>query len=75
MVLSFGSRICLYHVLVMQIVFYGFTNGACHHTLNLASDAWVLYSPAEDLVSSGVLCIGPATNKIAEYEPVTQSSD
>ena len=50
--------------------FYGFPDGACRHTLNLASVAWVLYSPAEDLVSSGVVCIGPATNNIAEYEAV-----
>ena len=50
--------------------FYGFTDGACCHTLNLTSAAWVLYSPAEDLVSSGVVCIGPATNNIAEYKAV-----
>ena len=50
--------------------FYGFADGACCHTLNLASTAWVLYSPAHDLVSLGVVCIGPATNNIAEYEAV-----
>ena len=38
--------------------------------MNIASAAWVLYSPAEYLVSSGVVCIGPATNNIAEYEAV-----
>ena len=70
MVLSFGVRICLYHVLVMQMDFYGFIDGACCHTLNLASAAWVLYSPAEDLVSSRAVCIGPATNNIIEYEAV-----
>ena len=50
--------------------FYGFADGACHHTLNLASAAWVLYSPAEDLVSSGAVCLGLAANNIAEYEAV-----
>ena len=50
--------------------FYGFADGACRHTLNLASTTWVLYSLAEYLVSSGVVCIGPATNNIAEYEAV-----
>ena len=54
----------------MHMDFYGFADGACHHTLNLASAAWVLYSPAEYLVSSGVICIGPATNNIVEYEVV-----
>ena len=54
----------------MQMAFYGFADGACHHTLNLASAAWVLYSPVEDLVSSGAVFLGPATNNIAEYEAV-----
>ena len=54
----------------MQMACYGFVDGACRHTLNLTSAAWVLYSPAEDLVSLGVVCIGPATNKIIEYEAV-----
>ena len=52
------------------MAFYGFADGACHHTLNLASATWVLYSPAEDLVSSGAVCIGPTTKNIAEYELV-----
>ena len=50
--------------------FYGFTDGACHHTLNLASDAWVLYCSAHDLVSSSAICIVPYTNNIAEYQVV-----
>ena len=70
MVLSFSFRIYLYHVLVIQMAFYGFANGACHHTLNLSLAAWVLYSPAEYLVSSGTVCLGPTTNNIIEYEAV-----
>ena len=54
----------------MQMAFYGLVDGACRHTLNLASAAWVLYSLAEYLVSSGAICIGPTTNNIAEYEVV-----
>ena len=50
--------------------FYGFVDGACYHTLNLASVYWVLYSPAEYLVNLGAVCIGPATNNIVEYEAV-----
>ena len=70
MVLIFCARIYLYHVLVMQMDFYDFTDGACCHTLNLASAAWVLYSSFKYLVSSGVSCIGPATNNITEYQAV-----
>ena len=71
MVLSLVSRLfipCFGYV--DQMDFYGFTDGACYHTLNLASAAWVLYSPAHDLVSSGAVCIGLATNNIVEYEAV-----
>ena len=54
----------------MQMAFYGFADGACHHTLNLASAAWFLYSLAEYLVNLGAVCLGPTTNNIAEYEAV-----
>ena len=53
-----------------HMAFYGFADGACCHTLNLSSAAWILYSPAEYLVSSGEVCIGPATNNIVEYRAV-----
>ena len=53
-----------------MMAFYGFADGACCHTLNLASDAWVLYSSAHDLISSGAVCIGPATKNITEYQVV-----
>ena len=49
------------------MAFYDFADGACRHTLNLALAAWVLYSLAHDLVSSGAVHIGPATNSITEY--------
>ena len=55
---------------VEQMSFYGFADGACHHTLNLASVAWVLYSLADDLVSSRAVCIGPATNSVTKYRVV-----
>ena len=71
MVLSFLSILfipCFGYV--DQMDFYGFADGACRHTSKLASAAWVLYSLAHDLVSSGAVCIGLATNNIAEYKAV-----
>ena len=50
--------------------FYGFADDAFCHTLNLSLAAWVLYSLAYDLVSSGAVFIGPATNNITEYRAV-----
>ena len=48
--------------------FYGFVDGSCRHTLNIASVAWVLYSPTNILVSSGAVCIGLATSNIVECQ-------
>ena len=55
---------------VEQMAFYGFPYGVCIHTLNLASAAWVLYSPTHDLVGSGAFCVGPTKNNITEYHAV-----
>ena len=71
MVLSLMSRLfipCFGYV--DQMAFYSFVDGYFRHTLNLASTAWVLYSPAHDLISSGTVCIGPATNNIVKYQEV-----
>ena len=52
------------------MAFYGFADGAYHHTLNLSSTAWVLYSLAQYLVSLDAVCIGPTTNNIIKYQAV-----
>ena len=50
------------------MAFYGFADGASRHTRNLASAAWVVYSPAGELTISGARCFGSATNNVAEYQ-------
>jgi len=50
------------------MAFYGFADGASWHTRNLASVAWVIYSPSDELIISGGRCLGPATNNITEYQ-------
>ena len=45
----------------------GFADGASRYTRNLASAAWVVYSPTDELLSSRGLYLGPATNNVAEY--------
>ena len=52
--------------------FIGFADGASHHTCNLASAAWVIYSPSGQLVSSRGTCLGPTTNNVAEYRAVIE---
>jgi ribonuclease HI len=55
-----------------SLVYLGFTDGASRHTQNLASFAWVIYSPEGLLVSSGGVCLGPSTNNVAEYSVVIE---
>ena len=50
------------------MAYYGFADGASRHTRNLASAAWVVYSPSGELTISGARCLGSATNNIAEYQ-------
>ena len=50
--------------------FTRFADDANCYTLNLASEAWVLYSPIGDLVSLGGIFLGPSTNNVAEYHTV-----
>ena len=52
--------------------FVGFADGASHHTCNLASAAWVIYSPSGQLVASGGACLGLATNNVADYRAVIE---
>ena len=49
-----------------------FANGASHHTLNLASVAWVIYKPSGQLLSFGSTCLGPSTNNITEYSAIIE---
>jgi ribonuclease HI len=55
-----------------SLVYLGFVDRASHHTQNLASATWVVYSPNGLLVSSGGVCLGPSTNNVAEYNVVIE---
>ena len=50
------------------MAYYGFADGASRHTRNLASVAWVVYSPSGELTISGARCLSSATNNVAEYQ-------
>jgi ribonuclease HI len=50
-------------------IYFGFADGASRHTQNLASATWTIYHSGE-LVSSGGICLGPATNNVAEYHVI-----
>ena len=56
----------------MEGTFVGYADGAIRHAQNLASAAWMIYSPIIQLVVSGGACLGPATNNVAEYNTVIE---
>src|ERR1700722_7357767 len=52
--------------------FIGFADGACRNTQNVSSEAWVIYSPSDELVSMHGVSLGQTTNNIAEYSAVIE---
>lgn len=45
-------------------------DGASCSTGNLATTIWVIFSPIDELVSSGGIFLGPTTNTIMDYSVV-----
>jgi ribonuclease HI len=50
----------------------GFTDGASCSTQNLASAAWAIYAPTNELITLRGVCLGRATNNIAKYSVVIE---
>jgi ribonuclease HI len=55
-----------------SLPYIGFADGASRSTRNLASAAWAIYAPTNELVSLRGVCLGRATNNIAEYSVVIE---
>ena len=68
--------LCSYTIYWLLQMYYewlvGFADGASCHTCNLASAAWVIYSPSGHLVASRGACLGTATNIVAEYMAIIE---
>ena len=52
--------------------YIGFVDGASHHTQNLASAAWVIYTPMGQVLSLGGVCLLPSSNNVAEYSAIIE---
>ena len=46
---------------------FGYADGANRSSHNIASVAWVIFSPNNEFLDSGGIFLGRATNNIAEY--------
>jgi ribonuclease HI len=55
-----------------SLPYIGFADGASRSTRNLASTVWAIYVPTNELVSLRGVCLGRATNNIAEYSAVIE---
>ena len=47
-----------------------FVDGTCRWSPNIASTAWVIYSPSQELIHIDGMCVGIATNNQVEYDIV-----
>jgi len=54
------------------LVHVEFTDDASHHTQNISSTTWVIYSPKCQLVLSRGACLGPTMNNVVEYNIVIE---
>ena len=50
--------------------YMGFADGASRWYPNLASAAWVIYSPSHELIHIDGICVGTTTNNQVEYDGV-----
>jgi ribonuclease HI len=53
-----------------SLPYIDFVDGASRSTQNLASTAWEIYAPTNELVSLRGVCLDRATNNIAKYSIV-----
>jgi hypothetical protein len=61
-----------YQMSEYSLPYIGFADGASRSTQNLASAAWEIYAPTNELISLRGICLGQATNNIAEYSVVIE---
>ena len=59
-------------MLMESFIYIGFTDGASRHTQNLASIAWVIYTPTSQVLSSGGVCLQPSSKNVVEYSVVIE---
>ena len=55
-----------------SLPYIGFADGASRSTRNLASAAWAIYAPTNELISLQGVCLGRETNNIVEYSVVIE---
>jgi probable phosphoglycerate mutase len=62
----------LWHMSSESEVFIGYADATSRHTRRLPSAAWVIFTPRDQLLSSGGICLGDTTNNVAKYNAVIE---
>jgi hypothetical protein len=55
-----------------SLPYIGFADGVSRSTRNLSFATWAIYAPTNELISLRGVCLGWATNNIAEYSAVIE---
>jgi len=61
-----------FHMSESSVPNIGFTDGASRRTQNLASVAWAIYAPTNELISLRGVCLVCVTNNIEKYSVVIE---
>ena len=55
---------------MFSLPYIGFVDGASRSTQNLASVAWAIYAPSNELICLQGVCLSRVTNNITEHSAV-----
>jgi len=61
-----------FHTSALSLTYIVFLDGSSHSTQNLASIAWEIYAPIDDLISRHGIFLGRLTNNIMKYSVVIE---
>jgi ribonuclease HI len=68
----FMSCFSLWHMSSESKVFFGFAYDTSQHTQRLASATWVIFTPQDQFLYFGGICLGDATNNVIEYNTMIE---
>ena len=58
---------CTWQIPLEPFTYLGYADGANHGSWSIASTAWVIFTPENQVLSLGGSFLGPAANNVAEY--------
>ena len=53
-------------------IYIGFVDGASYHSQKSASTSWEIYTPTDQVLSLGGICLWPYSNNVVEYSVIIE---